>query len=154
MKLGILTCSTVTQDLACSSFNCLEELKAGKGEFAAYNGDAQLVGIINCAGCGTFVAPDKLLKRIRSLTELNVEAIHLSTCMMNICPFMHKYQKLLADSFPHIRIVLGTHGPPAGIKADEFKTYHQEMVKSLIAQGETMADIIPLLTHAVDNGGE
>jgi len=58
MNLGILTCSSVTQDLACSAFNCLNERYEGRGEFARYNDKARLAGIINCAGCPTLIAPE------------------------------------------------------------------------------------------------
>ncbi|MCG8636047.1 MAG: CGGC domain-containing protein [Desulfobacterales bacterium] len=115
-KIGILTCSNTTQDLGCSSFKCLEDIYAGGGEFKRYEaeGGAQLAGIINCAGCPTAVAPEKLLTRVRSLAVLGVEAIHLSACVMGLCPFKKKYAGLLEKEFPGIEIVLGTHDAPEG----------------------------------------
>ena len=148
MKIGILTCSSVTQDLACSSFNCFKALRENEGAFARYNGDVQLAGIINCAGCGTMVAPHKLIHRVKSLTELNVKAIHLSTCMMNLCPFKDKYHKLLSETFPHIKFVKGTHGAPPGLSDENFRKSHQELVSSLVTQRKNMADVIPLIYHS------
>ncbi len=115
-KVGILTCSNTTQDLGCSSFKCLEDVYASGGEFKGYEaeGGAQLAGIINCAGCPTAVAPEKLLTRVRSLAVLGVTAIHLSSCVMALCPFKKKYARLLEKEFPEIKIVLGTHEAPEG----------------------------------------
>ena len=110
-KIGILTCSNTTQDLGCSSFKCLDAVYRNDGEFKRHEnmGGAQLVGIINCAGCPTAVAPEKLLERVRALTEVGVEAIHMASCMMALCPFKNKYAKLLENRFPEIEIVAGTH---------------------------------------------
>ncbi len=145
MNLGILTCSSITQDLACSSFNCLKELYDGKGEFSVYKGEAKLVGIINCSGCLTINAPEKLLKRIRSLTELKPDAIHLSTCMVDICPFKDKYFKLLTENFPQIQFIAGTHGWPEGMSKEDHIIVNRKMVNDLFKNGKTMGDMIPFL---------
>lgn len=115
-KIGILTCSNTTQDLGCSSFKCLEELHKNEGKFKRYinSGGARLAGIINCAGCPTTVAPAKLVSRVRSLSAIGVDAIHLSGCMMALCPFKNKYIKLLGENFPEIEIIQGTHEAPDG----------------------------------------
>ena len=110
-RIGILTCSNTTQDAGCSSFMCLKGINENTGEFARYrNQDGiELAGIISCAGCPTAVAPEKLLRRLRSLTFLQLDAIHLSSCMMSLCPFKNKYARLLKKHFPGINIVEGTH---------------------------------------------
>jgi len=110
-RIGILTCSNSTQDVGCSSFKCLEDIYKNGGEFERYkeNGGTQLAGIINCAGCPTSVTPDKNLERVRSLAVLGVDAIHLSSCMMTLCPFKNKYKKLLQQNFPEIEVIEGTH---------------------------------------------
>ena len=66
----------------------LQGVNENSGEFARYNdqGGTQLMGIINCAGCPTAVAPEKLLRRVRSLSFLQLDAIHLSSCMLALCP--------------------------------------------------------------------
>ncbi len=110
-RIGILTCTNTTQDARCSSFMCLKGVNEGTGEFARYKdqGGTELAGIINCAGCPTAVAPEKLLQRVRSLAFLQLDAIHLSSCMMSLCPFKNKYARLLKKGFPGINIVEGTH---------------------------------------------
>ena len=138
-KIGILTCSNATQDLGCSSVSCLSDFRKRKGTFAAYPGNDKLtlIGIINCPWCPTLTGPDKLLERIRALTDLGVDAIHFSYCLKALCPFKKKYKDALAQSFPDIRIVLGTH--QEHMTPDEFRG----RVKRLFRQPrKMMADII------------
>lgn len=110
-RIGILTCSNATQDLGCSSASCLADLRKRRGTFADYPKDEplDLVGIINCPGCPTLTGADKLLQRIRALTEFRVDAIHFTYCMKALCPFKEKYKTVLEEAFSNIKIVIGTH---------------------------------------------
>lgn len=138
-RIGILTCSNATQDLGCSSASCLADFSKRKGAFAEYPGEEPLilVGIINCPGCPTLAGADKLLSRIRALTEFRVDAIHFTYCMKALCPFREKYREALEKAFPDIRIVIGTH--EEHITPEEFR----ERVKKVLAQPrKSMVDII------------
>ena len=112
-RIGIITCSNMTNDLACSSFGCLEDSHAGKGTFARYadQGGAQVVGVISCSGCPTLIAPEKILRRVRTLAASGVDAIHFAYRMEHLCPFQKKYQSILEAEFPDISFVKGTHTP-------------------------------------------
>ena len=138
-KIGILTCSNATQDLGCSSVGCLSDFRKRKGTFADYPQDEKLtlMGIINCSGCPTLIGPDKLLQRIRSLTEFGVDVIHFSYCVKALCPFKVKYQAAIEQAFPKVRIVIGTH--EEHMTPEEFRG----RVKKLFCQPrKTMVDII------------
>jgi predicted metal-binding protein len=138
-RIGILTCSNATQDLGCSSASCLADLRKRKGAFAAYPADQplDLVGIINCPGCPTLTGADKLLQRIRALTEFRVDAIHFTYCIKALCPFKEKYEKALREAFPSIQIVLGTHHEH--VTPEEYR----DRVKKLFCQPrKTMVDVI------------
>ena len=138
-RIGILTCTNATQDLGCSSASCLADLRKRKGTFAEYqeNEKLDLVGIINCPGCPTLTGPDKLIARIRGLTDFGVEAIHFSYCIKALCPFKEKYKTAIGESFPNIRVVFGTH--QEHVTAEEFR----RRVKKLFCQPrKTMIDII------------
>lgn len=138
-RIGILTCSNATQDLGCSSASCLSDFRKRKGTFAEYPVDKplDLVGIINCPGCPTLTGPDKLLQRIRALTEFRVDAIHFSNCVKALCPFKEKYHNVLKETFPAVRILIGTHREH--ISSEEFRG----RVKKLFCQPrKTMVDII------------
>lgn len=138
-RIGILTCSNATQDLGCSSVSCLADLRKRRGTFAEYPAAEQLdlVGIINCPGCPTLTGPDKLLQRIRALTEFRVDIIHFSNCVKALCPFREQYRCALAQEFPKVRIVVGTH--QEHIPDEEFR----RRVKRLFEQPRrTMVDMI------------
>lgn len=138
-RIGILTCSNTTQELGCSSASCLADLRKREGEFSNYPEEAplDLIGIINCPGCPTLTGPDKLLQRIRGLTEFGVDAIHFSYCITALCPFREKYKKALEEVFPDVKIIMGTHR--VRITPQEYR----DKVKKLFCQArKTMVDII------------
>lgn len=138
-KIGILTCSNATQDLGCSSASCLADLRKRKGAFADYPPEEKLtlMGIINCPGCPTLTGPDKLLQRIRALTEFGVDTIHFTYCIKALCPFKEKYKTALEEAFPNVRVVVGTH--EEHLSPEEYRG----RVKRLFCQPRsTMVDII------------
>ncbi|MEW6600617.1 MAG: CGGC domain-containing protein [Nitrospirota bacterium] len=138
-RIGILTCSNTTQDLGCSSSSCLADLRKRRGAFEEYPEDKELtlVGIINCPGCPTLTGPDKLLQRIKALTEFKVDAIHFTYCITTLCPFKEKYRKALEEKFPEIKIVMGTH--KSLLTPEAFR----EKIKKLFNQErKTMVDVI------------
>ncbi|PKL52662.1 MAG: CGGC domain-containing protein [Nitrospira bacterium HGW-Nitrospira-1] len=145
-RIGILTCSNATQDLGCSSAGCLAALRKRKGAFADYPQDQplDLIGIINCPGCPTLTGTDKLLQRIRALTEFRTDAIHFTYCMKALCPFKEKYKTEVEKEFPNVKVVIGTH--QEHITPEEYR----EKVKKLFnQQRKTMIDVI--LDKNVDN---
>ena len=138
-RIGILTCFNATQDLGCSSASCLADLRKRRGTFADYPKDEplDLVGIISCPGCPTLTGADKLLQRIRALTEFRVDAIHFTYCMKALCPFKEKYKAALEEAFPNIKIIIGTH--QEHITPEEYR----ERVRKLFCQPrKIMVDLI------------
>ncbi len=138
-RIGILTCTNATQDLGCSSVSCLADFRKRKGAFADYPQDEKLTltGIINCPGCPTLTGPDKLLQRIRALTEFGVDTIHFTYCIKALCPFKGKYKAAIAGAFPGVRVIVGTH--EEHLSPDEYR----RRVKRLFCQPrKTMVDII------------
>ncbi len=138
-RIGILTCSNATQDLGCSSASCLADLRKRGGAFARYPAGEplDLVGIINCPGCPTLTGAEKLLQRIRGITEFGVDAIHFAYCIKALCPFTGKYRKALAEAFPDIKVIVGTH--QSRVTEEEFR----ERVRKLFCQDKKiMADMI------------
>ena len=138
-RIGILTCTNATQDLGCSSVSCLRDMRKRKGAFERYEADEELdlVGIINCTGCPTIIGPEKLLGRIRSLTEFRIDAIHFTYCMAALCPFKNKYTAMLEGQFPDIKIIIGTH--EAHVTHEQFR----DEVKQLFCQpSRNMVDVI------------
>ena len=138
-RIGILTCANATQDLGCSSVSCLADFRKRQGAFEIYRDEEELtlVGIISCPGCPTLTGPDKLLKRIKALTDFRVDAIHFTYCMLALCPFKEKYRKALEETFKNVKIVMGTH--KSALTPEEYR----EKVKKLFNQDvKTMVDVI------------
>ncbi len=140
-RIGILTCSNCTQDSNCASVVCLADLRKRKGFFEVYpqNEPLDLIGIINCVGCPTIAAPDKILKRVRAVAQFRIDALHLSFCMVTLCPFIKSYTALIKQEFPGINIVMGTHRP-AG--RDAFVRGVKELLCQTLASPQTMSDLI------------
>jgi len=92
-RIGIITCSNCTQETNCASVVCLADLRKRRGFFAAYPQEEplDLIGIINCAGCPTIAAPAKILRRVRAVADFRIDALHLSFCLVALCPFIQKY---------------------------------------------------------------
>ncbi len=128
-RVGILNCSNMTQEIGCSAFSCLRSVNTRTGSFECYqDGGVELVGLVNCAGCPTVLSPEKLLNRVRTLTEVGVDVIHFATCMVGLCPFKAQYQKLIAEHFPQVKVVLGTHPVPEGQAGRDFVNGIKQLV--------------------------
>jgi len=126
-RIGILTCSNCTQEANCASVVCLGDLRKRRGLFARYEDEEklELIGMINCAGCPTTAAPEKILKRTKALTDYRLDALHFSYCMTALCPFLAKYEKIIKERHPGLTVVRGTHTPR------DRKTFHAEIKEIL-----------------------
>jgi predicted metal-binding protein len=140
-RIGILTCSNCTQETNCASVVCLGDMRKRRGFFEQYAKDEplDLIGIINCAGCPTLAAPEKILKRVRAVAEFRLDALHLSFCMVTLCPFIKPYTALIKREFPGINIVMGTHLPA---DRDRFVRGVKELLCQTLTAPQTMNDLI------------
>ncbi len=129
-KIGIINCENLKSDLSCSSVLCFKDLNAGAGSFKNYNGDVEIVGMVSCAGCPTAIGHEKILNKVNGLVSFGAEKIHLASCIMAICPFKAKYEKVIKEHYPNIEIVLGTHGEREHIKEEQ--EHFRGMVNSLL----------------------
>jgi predicted metal-binding protein len=140
-RIGILTCSNCTQETNCASVVCLADMRKRRGFFEQYPKaePLDLIGIINCAGCPTLAAPEKILKKVRALTEFRLDTLHLSFCLVTLCPFVKTYVKLIKREFPDINIVMGTHTPMA---REPFHRGVKEQLCQTLTPTQTMNDMI------------
>jgi len=121
---------------------CLKELNTGSGHFTQYRekGGAELIGIISCAGCPTAVVPEKILSRVRALVELGAEAVHISSCMVYVCPFKSKYKTLIEQNFPNVKLFEGTHAYV--VDKETSQKMFREITKSILNQPrQSMTDV-------------
>jgi predicted metal-binding protein len=113
-------------------------MRRRKGFFERYEDDKELtlVGIINCAGCPTLGAPDKILRKVKSLASFRVDTIHLSYCMTALCPFKKKYVAAIKGAYPGMEIVEGSH------IARDFSVFQEEVRAVLCSPRQNMTNII------------
>jgi len=136
IRIGILTCSNTTRVLDCTLSPCLSDLYQHKGLFGRYKGNKiELGGIISCNGCPTILGAKIIIPKVKSLIHYNIKDIHLSYCMITVCPFIKKYIAIIKKEFPDINLVLGTH---EAHQSDE--TFRCNISKMLI---ERKRNIIP-----------
>ncbi|MGD9504410.1 MAG: CGGC domain-containing protein [Syntrophobacteraceae bacterium] len=140
-RIGILTCSNCTQETHCASVVCLADMRKRRGMFERYSKDEplDLVGLINCAGCPTIAAPEKILRKVRAVAEFKLDALHFSFCMTALCPFLGKYEKVIAAAYPGLEIVHGTHKP---IDKGAFQGDVRELLCPTVRPPQTMNDIV------------
>ena len=112
VKIGILTCSNTTRVLDCPVSACLKDMYERNGLFAQYkNNEIELIGISSCNGCPTILGESVILPKIESLVHYGATNIHISYCLLKICPFKNKYIKAIKENFPTLKIILGSHEP-------------------------------------------
>ena len=113
-KIGILCCGNVANECNCALAGCLGCFNAKSAGFEQYKDtEISLAGITTCAGCPTIYAPEKILRKIKPLVELNkVDKIHLSSCMTKLCPFVKKFTKVINEAYPEIEVFEGTDTKP------------------------------------------
>ncbi len=140
-RIGILTCSNCTQETNCASVVCLADMRKRTGFFERYPKEEplDLVGMINCAGCPTLAAPEKILRRVRAVAEFRLDALHFSFCMTVLCPFLAKYRKVINVEYPSLQIVEGTHKP---MERSRFLEGVKELLCPAICRPQTMNNLI------------
>ena len=140
-RIGVLTCSNCTQDTNCASVVCLGDMRKKRGLFERYSNETklELIGIINCSGCPTLAAPEKILKRVSALAGYRLDALHFSYCMTALCPFIKKYEKHIRKKYPDLKIVHGTHTPK---NKSVFQKEVSELLCPTVSVPQDMNDVI------------
>lgn len=140
-RIGILTCSNCTQETHCAAVVCLGDMRKRQGFFERYREEEklELIGIITCSGCPTLAAPEKILKRVKSIANYRIDALHFSFCVTTLCPFVKKYQKVIREAYPDLKIVLGTHAP---LDKTRFREDMKELLCPTIHEVQDMNNMI------------
>ena len=152
-RIGILTCSNCTQETNCASVVCLGDMREKRGFFERYLGEDKLdlIGIINCAGCPTLAAPEKILKRVKALAEYRLDALHFSYCMTTLCPFLKKYQTVIKEAYPGLTVIPGTHITK---DKEQFRRDVKELLCPTVNEIQDMNNVIMGTLKIKDNKSE
>ncbi len=110
-KIGIYVCGNVSK--TCTANGCMRAFNENKEAFSVYDeSDYKLLAFNNCNGCDD--APmESLLIKIEKFKKVDIDTIHLSSCIRSKCDHYPKFVDELSKSFD----VIGyTHGSAEGKK--------------------------------------
>ena len=140
-KVGILGCDATTRDMDCVMIGCFGNLRGRQGMFEQYTEDdpPELVGIISCGGCPTALGADRVWQKVKALKEYGIEALHLTSCLVQVCPFTEEFIKAIRAEYPDLKIVQGTH-PFHDV--DAFKAGIKELSSQRAITPQKMNDVV------------
>jgi len=140
-KVGILGCDATTRDMDCVMIGCFGNLRDRQGMFDQYTEDdpPELVGIISCGGCPTGLGAHRIWQKVKALKEYGIEALHLTSCLIQVCPFTEEFIKAIRTEYPDLQIVQGTH-PFHDL--DAFKAGIRELSTQRAVTPQKMNDIV------------
>jgi predicted metal-binding protein len=125
----------------CIMIGCFGNLRSRKGQFARYSEEdpPELVGIISCGGCPTAVGSGKVWQKVKALIEYGVKSLHLTSCLIQICPFKNEFVEAIRREYPDLEIVEGTH---PFHDAEAFKRGIRELATQKAVTPQKMNDIV------------
>lgn len=140
-KIGILGCQSTTDEMNCVMVGCFGNVRSRQGTFAEYAEDdpLELMGLVNCGGCPTAVGSDRIWQKVKALVDFGIESLHLTSCLVHLCPFKASFVDRITKDFPHLKIVEGTH-PFLDLEA--FKTGIRELLCQRAVTPQTMNDLV------------
>lgn len=140
-RIGILGCEKTTSDMNCVMVGCLGNLRGREGSFKDYAEDdpMDLIGIIHCGGCPTVAGADGIWLKVNALTEYGVDTLHLTSCLVHLCPFKDDFIKAIKSEYPELKIVEGTH-PFHDLNA--FKSGIEELISQRAVTPQKMNDLV------------
>ena len=140
-KVGILGCESVTRNMNCVMIGCLGNHRNREGTFKNYpeKDPLDLVGIIKCGGCPTAVGTEQIWQKVQALADYGIDALHLTSCLIQLCPFKDQFLSTIKKEYPDIKVVEGTH-----LFHDEeaFKTGVQELLSQRVITPQRMNDLV------------
>ncbi len=140
-KVGILGCEATTRDMDCVMIGCFGNMRGRNGMFERYSEDdpPELVGIISCGGCPTAIGADRVWQKVKALKEYGIEALHLTSCLVQVCPFTEEFITAIRSEYPDLQIVEGTH---AFHDVNAFKAGIKELATQRAVTPQKMNDLV------------
>jgi predicted metal-binding protein len=152
-KIGILACKSVTNEMNCVMIGCLGNLRGRQGSFKDYPEEEplDLVGIIHCGGCPTAVGTDRIWQKVQALVDYGIDSIHLSSCLIQLCPFKDAFLESIRKEYPDLKVVEGTH---PFHDEEAFKTGVKELLSQRMVTPQRMNDLVFKRIKLPPNEGE
>jgi len=140
-KVGILACESVTNEMNCVMIGCLGNLRGRQGLFKQYPEGEQvdLLGIIHCGGCPTGVGTDRIWQKVQALVDYGIDSLHLSSCLVELCPFKGAFLDVIRKEYPDLKVVEGTHFYD---DVEAFKSGVRELLSQRVVTPQRMNDVV------------
>lgn len=140
-KIGILACESVTNEMNCVMIGCLGNLRGRQGSFKDYSEEEalDLVGIIHCGGCPTAVGTERIWQKVQALVDYGIDVLHLSSCLIQLCPFKDQFLSTIHEQYPDLKVVEGTHPFQ---DEDAFKIGVNELLTQRVVTPQRMNDLV------------
>ena len=105
-------CDITTRELDCVMVGCFGNLRGREGSFKDYPADEplDLVGVIHCGGCPTAVGSDRIWQKVQALVDYGIDSLHLSSCLIQLCPFKDAFLETIKRDYPDLKVVEGKLG--------------------------------------------
>jgi predicted metal-binding protein len=125
----------------CVMIGCFGNMRGRQGMFERYAEDdpPELVGIISCGGCPTAMGTQRIWQKVKALKEYGIEALHLTSCLTQVCPFVDEFVDAIRTEYPDLAIVEGTH-PFHDV--DAFKAGISELATQRAVTPQKMNDLV------------
>jgi predicted metal-binding protein len=125
----------------CVMIGCFGNMRGRQGMFERYAEDdpPELVGIISCGGCPTAMGTQRIWQKVKALREYGIEALHLTSCLTQVCPFVDEFVDAIRTEYPDLAIVEGTH-PFHDV--DAFKAGISELATQRAVTPQKMNDLV------------
>jgi predicted metal-binding protein len=120
---------------------CLGNLRGRQGKFEEHPEDESLdlVGVIQCGGCPTAVGSDRIWQKVQALVDYGIDALHLTSCMLQLCPFKDAFVETIRKEYPEIKIIEGTH---PFHDEEAFRTGVKELLSQRVVSPQRMNDLV------------
>jgi predicted metal-binding protein len=109
-KILIVGCQSTMDNVCIACSRCMVGFNKRNGEFARYDKDAELIGILSCGGCPG-VGIVTRLAQIACWNAQNGEKptkIHIAPCLLDHCPEKETIIKKIKAKTA-IEVIEGTH---------------------------------------------
>ena len=140
-KIGILGCDVTTREMNCVMIGCFGNLRGRQGAFTEYPQDEplDLVGVIHCGGCPTAVGSGRIWQKVQALVDYGIDALHLTSCLVQICPFKDAFLETIHEEYPDLKVVEGTH---PFHDPEEFRNGIRELASQRAVTPQRMNDLV------------
>lgn len=108
-KIGIIRCQDKSD--SCAGDHCFPSIRDKSGYFEEYE-YIDLVGFDTCGGCPGKNNTDKLVERANRLKRHGAEFIHLSTCLVGLCPNAELFETVINEKV-ELPVKKRTHARPS-----------------------------------------